>query len=277
MTYDLAEEAAHFMLDKFGSKPDAALVLGSGLSEVASILDGAISIGFSEIPHFPVPAVEGHGGHAVMGSVGTAQVLILCGRVHLYEGHPVGTVVLPVRALRQMGIGELLLTNAAGAIGPDFEAGDLMRISDHINLTAVNPLTGRNEDRWGPRFPDQSQVYDASLGRRLAAAAERTGMVLPEGVYAGVAGPTYETPAEIRFLRTIGADAVGMSTVHEAIVANHMGMRVAALSVLTNKAAGLSEYAIRHDEVLEGGRTARTAMKRIFEEYFQAPEGGSPP
>ncbi len=277
MTYDLADEAAEFMLDKFGSKPDAALVLGSGLSEVASILAGPTSIGFSEIPHFPVPRVEGHGGRAVMGRVGAARVLILCGRIHLYEGHPVGTVVFPVRALRQMGIEELLLTNAAGAIRPDFEAGDLMRISDHINLTAVNPLTGRNEDRWGPRFPDQSQVYDASLGKRLEGAGERSGMSLSEGVYAGVAGPTYETPAEIRFLRTIGADAVGMSTVNEAIVANHMGMRVAALSVLTNKAAGLSRRAVRHEEVLERGRAARAALMQLFEGYFQFPEGNSPP
>ena len=267
--FERAEEAGQFLLDKYGRAPEAAITLGSGLSGLDHILADPVSIAYGDIPHFPVPVVDGHAGLAVAGTLGSRAILFLCGRSHIYEGQPADAVVFPVRVLGCMGVEELILTNAAGAIHQDFAAGDLMRISDHINLTGLNPLAGPNEDRWGSRFPDQSHVYDVLLGERLSDAAQKAGITLREGVYAGVAGPTYETPAEVRFLRSIGADAVGMSTVAEAIVANHMGMRTTALSVITNKASGLSDAALSHEEVLAVGKRARASLEAILKHYFE--------
>ena len=218
--------------------PQCGIVLGSGLGGLADEIDPDAVVPYRAIPHFPAPTAAGHAGDLVLGRLEGRPVAALRGRVHLYEGYTPQQVVFPVRLLAALGAPVLILSNAAGGLNPAFRAGDLMVLTDHINFTGTNPLVGPNDDRLGPRFPDMSAVYDPSL-RGLAEAAGRAGQVpLRAGVYAGVLGPSYETPAEIRMLRTLGADAVGMSTVLEAIAARHAGMRVLGIAVITNAAAG---------------------------------------
>jgi purine-nucleoside phosphorylase len=233
--------------------PRAGVVLGSGLGIFAERLENPVVIRYQEIPEFPVSQVAGHAGRMVVGELaapsGRIPVAAMQGRVHAYEGWAADEVAFGVRVLGRLGAGSIWITNAAGGVNPDLAPGDVVRITDHLNLTGLNPLTGPNDDAFGPRFPDMSQAYDPGLARILDEEAARLGLVLKAGVYAGVAGPSYETPAEVRMLRTLGADLVGMSTVHEVVVARHMGLSVAALSLVANRAAGLSGAPLSHGEV----------------------------
>lgn len=228
------------------------MVLGSGLKSFGDVLEDRTVVACADLPHWPVPHVEGHGGEVVVGTVAGLRVVCATGRVHRYEGWSVGDVVRGVRALRLAGVPDFLLTNAAGGIRESFVAGDLMQIDDHLNLTGANPLTGPHVPAFGPRFVDQTAVYHRGLTARLRALDPS----LHRGVYVGLLGPTYETPAEVRMLRALGADAVGMSTVPEAIAAHAMGGRVIGLSLISNQAAGVSPVPLSHGEVVEAGRNA---------------------
>ena len=231
-----------------------SVVLGSGLGALADRLEGARAIGFGELPGFPPATVQGHKGRVVYGELAGVPVLALQGRLHGYEGHDAATVAFPVRVFGALGVRALVVTNAAGGANPSFHPGDLMRITDHINFTGRSPLTGANEDDFGPRFPDLTRVYDPRLATALEAAAKSLGQTLRAGVYLQFTGPSYETPAEIRMARTLGADAVGMSTVPEVIVAAHLGLPVAGISCITNLAAGIGQHALSHQEVMEVAR-----------------------
>ena len=272
MKFEFVEQARSYLLEKIGAEPEIAIVMGSGLSAVDEILSGPQRTHYVSIPHFPVPKVAGHRGQVVYGKVGGRQVVVFEGRVHYYEGNTMAEVTFCTRVIGRLGTKTLILTNASGAISPNFARGDLMIISDHINLLGANPLTGPNEDRWGPRFVDMTEVYDAELRQKLKAAGEYCGIHLCEGVYAAMPGPSYETPAEIRYLRTIGADAVGMSTVPEAIVGKHMGMRVAGLSMLANVAAGLLGKPIDHSEVLETATHMNADLGILLQRFFETYE-----
>jgi purine-nucleoside phosphorylase len=239
------------------------LVLGSGLKDFAAQVTDATTVPFADIPHWPVPRVEGHGGALVTGHVGGLPVACLAGRVHLYEGWQAREVVRAVRTLRHLGVPRFLLTNAAGGIADDLSAGDLMALSDHLNLTGTSPLVGEADQAFGPRFPDQSRVYEPRLRDLLCTCGER---VRP-GVYAGLLGPSYETPAEVRMLRTLGADAVGMSTVHEAIALNAMGAEIAGLSLITNLAAGIADAPLSHAEVVTAGAAAQAALTDLVRTF----------
>jgi purine-nucleoside phosphorylase len=269
--FELVEQAKNYLLDKIGATPECAVIMGSGLSAIDEILSGQQRIHYVSIPHFPIPKVEGHRGQAVFGKAGKRHVIVFEGRVHYYEGNTMAEVTFCTRVIGHLGTRHLILTNASGAVNPDFARGDLMLITDHINLIGANPLSGPNESRWGPRFLDQTEVYDSHLRKTFRTAGNDCGIRLREGVYVAMPGPTYETPAETRYLRTIGADAVGMSTVPEAIVAKHMGMKVAGLSLLVNAAADVSGKPIDHSEVL-GTATEMNAdlgvlLQRFFDTY----------
>ncbi len=231
-----------------------AVVLGSGLGAFADALADARAIAFEELPGFPRTTVQGHKGRLVYGTLAHAPVLALQGRLHMYEGHDAATVAFPARVVGVLGARALIVTNAAGGCNPSFAPGDLMRITDHLNLTGKNPLSGPNEDRLGPRFPDLTHAYDPRLATALEEAARAAGQTLRAGVYAQLNGPSYETPAEIRMIRTLGGDAVGMSTVPEVIVAAHMGVPLAGISCITNHAAGISQHPLTHQEVVEVAR-----------------------
>ena len=232
--------------------PSVGLVLGSGLGSFADNLANRLSIPYAEIPNFPVSTgVVGHAGELVLGQVGQTPVAVLSGRVHFYEGRPMAETVFPARVLARLGAKAVVLTNAAGGLRLTFKPGDLMLLSDHINGFGTNPLIGPNEEALGPRFPDMSSVYDPALRRIAKAAARQLRIPLKEGVYVGLHGPSYETPAEIRTLRRLGADAVGMSTVPEAIALRHAGVRVLGISTITNMAAGILKKPLNHAEVLE--------------------------
>jgi purine-nucleoside phosphorylase len=244
-----------------------AVVLGSAQSALAEAVEEARAIEYSQIPGWPVPRVAGHAGRLLVGRLAGRPVTMLCGRVHLYEGWPPREVVFGVRVLAGLGLKTLVLTNAAGGIHPEYRRGLLVLITDHINLQGSNPLAGPNDDSAGPRFPDMSNAYDPVLRRRAQAAAARLGIGLGEGVYAALLGPSFETPAEIRYLRAIGADLAGMSTVPEVIAARHMGVRVLAISTVTNLAAGLQPE-LSHAEVVETGRAAAGALARLLMELM---------
>jgi len=242
---------ADFLRGKRGVPAAVGLVLGSGLGAFASRLKNRIAIPYEEIPHFPVPSgVVGHAGELVLGDVGKTPVVVLSGRVHYYEGRPMTDVVYPARVLARLGVGAVVLTNAAGGVRKTFKPGDLMLMTDHINAFGTNPLIGANEDALGARFPDMSRVYDPALRKLAKETARSLKIPLREGVYLGNSGPSYETPAEIRAYRAIGADAVGMSTVPEAIALNHAGVRVIGISTITNMAAGILPKPLDHSEVL---------------------------
>ncbi|HEU5233865.1 MAG TPA: purine-nucleoside phosphorylase [Terriglobales bacterium] len=262
--WTLAGEAANYIRSKTSLQPKLALVLGSGLGAFADELEARTVFPYASIPHFPVSAAEGHAGNLVIGSVDKTPVAVMQGRVHYYEGHSMLRVTFPMRVFCRMGIKGVLLTNAAGGIGAQLTPGSLVVLSDHINLQGTNALIGPNEERFGPRFPDMTEAYAKDW--RVAALEEgRTqGLNIFEGVYAAVPGPSYETPAEIRFLRTIGADVVGMSTVAEVIVARHCGMKVLAISVVTNMAAGILNQPINHAEVLAIGVRVRGEFSRLL-------------
>ncbi len=260
---ELIDDAAAFLRSRIPSVPDAAMVLGSGMGQLSDELADPLAIPFAEVPHWPVPAVPGHSAEVVVGRIGSRSVATLTGRVHLYEGWQPGQVVRAVRSLCRLGVKTFLLTNAAGGIAELLRPGDLMVVSDHLNLTGASPLVGGEDSTVGPRFPDQSRVYDPGLRQVLAGIDGE----LTEGVYAGMLGPSYETPAEVRMLRTLGASAVGMSTVHEAMALNAMGASVAAISVISNFAAGVGERTLAHDEVLEASRRAAGRLARIVRDF----------
>ncbi|MFI5114653.1 MAG: purine-nucleoside phosphorylase [Terriglobales bacterium] len=257
MTPDLfarADSAAAFILSQTELRPRIGLVLGSGLGSFADDLAEAVRIPYAQIPSFPRATAIGHAGQLVIGNSGDVPVAVMQGRVHLYEGYSAAEVAFPTRVLGRMGIGALILTNAAGGINLEYGQGALVILRDHINLQSQNPLAGANDERFGPRFPDMTYTY-AKRYREIALEEAKKLKIPPrEGVYAALLGPSYETPAEIRYLRTIGADLVGMSTVPEAIAARHMGINVLAISCVTNMAAGILDQPLDHEEVLEAGR-----------------------
>jgi purine-nucleoside phosphorylase len=263
--YDDVNEAADAIRSRVSDRPTIGIVLGSGLGDFAGSLGDAVAMPYGNLPHWPASRVVGHEGRLVVGKVAGRTVAALAGRSHLYEGHDVRTVSFAVRVLGLLGVKTLILTNAAGGVNTDFKQGALMVIDDHINLMGVNPLVGENDDRFGARFPDMTEVYSA----RLRAIADRAGaaidLVLPHGIYVALLGPSYETPAEIRYLRTIGADAVGMSTVPEALVARHMKMEVLGISCITNMAAGVLPEPLDHADVMETARRIRGQFIALLE------------
>jgi purine-nucleoside phosphorylase len=250
-TYTLAESASAFLLAKTGLRPKVGVVLGSGLGAFADELSDALRVPYSRIPSFPRSTAIGHAGQMVIGKAGDIPVAAMQGRVHLYEGYSAEQVAFPVRVLGRMGIRALIITNAAGGINTKYEQGTLVVISDHINLQGQNPLVGENDERFGPRFPDMTQAYWKPYREMALRAARKLGKTVHEGVYAGLLGPSYETPAEIRYLRTIGADLVGMSTIAEVIAARQMGIKVLGISCVTNMAAGILDQPLDHQEVLD--------------------------
>ncbi|MGC2526595.1 MAG: purine-nucleoside phosphorylase [Candidatus Acidiferrum sp.] len=256
--FDRAEAAANFIFSKTDLRPQIALVLGSGLGAFADEFAGATNIPYAEIPHFPKSTAIGHAGQLVLGNVGEIPVAGMQGRVHLYEGYSAKDVAFPIRVFARMGVKAVILTNAAGGIKREFTQGELVVIKDHINLQSANPLIGPNDDRFGPRFPDMTVAYDRRFREIAVGAGNRNHIGLYEGVYAALPGPSYETPAEIRYLRAIGADLVGMSTVPEVIAARHSGIRVLGVSCVTNAAAGILDQPLDHKEVLETGERVRS-------------------
>ena len=262
--YERAEHAARTIRARWSEDARTAVVLGSGLGAFADELEDAVSIPFEEIPGFAQTTVEGHAGRLVGGKIGGVPILVMQGRFHFYEGYSFEEATFPVRTLGVLGVRSLILTNAAGGINPALTQGALMVIGDHLNLMGANPLRGPNDDRFGPRFPDMSEVYDREHQELVVEEARGMGLQLKRGVYAALPGPSYETPAEIRMLRTLGADAVGMSTVPEAIIARHMGMRVLGISCITNMAAGILDQPINHAEVLETGERVRADFTELL-------------
>jgi len=252
-----AEAAAQFLLLQTTLCPTIGLVLGSGLGGFADELSEATRIPYANIPYFPRSTAVGHPGQLVIGNVGDISVAAMQGRVHQYEGYSPSEVAFPIRVFGRLGIRALILTNAAGGINLEYKQGALVVITDHINLQGANPLVGPNDDRLGPRFPDMTQAYCKPYREITIQAASRLGKTVHQGVYAGVLGPSYETPAEIRYLRTIGADLVGMSTIPEVIVARHMGLKVLAISCVTNMAAGISDEVLNHEDVLATGERVK--------------------
>ena len=252
-----ASQAAKFILSKTKLRPKIGLVLGSGLGAFADDLASAAKIDYKRIPHFPRSTAIGHAGRLVIGKAGAIAVAAMQGRVHFYEGYSLEEVVFPIRVFARMGIKSVILTNAAGGINRNFNQGALVVIRDHINLQGSNPLIGANDERFGPRFPDMSQAYSRTFREIALDEGGSLGMVIHEGVYAALTGPSYETPAEIRALAAIGADLVGMSTVPEVIVARHMGLEVLGISCVTNMAAGILDQPLNHKEVLETGERVK--------------------
>ena len=277
MSYEKAVEAAEFIRSKYPHKIDAAVVLGSGLGAFADELENAVSIPYEVIPHFAKATVEGHSGRLVLGEIGERHIAVQAGRFHYYEGYDMEQVTFPVRAFGLLGIENLILTNAAGSLDTDMPQGSLMLITDHLNLMGTNPLLGKNDVRFGPRFPDMTETYDSEFQRIASEEAseiaherfekgldDRATVFLHRGVYCALSGPTYETPAEIHMYRLLGADAVGMSTVPEAIVARHQGMRILGISCITNLGAGMIEGSIDHGEVMKTGARVAEIFKDLL-------------
>jgi purine-nucleoside phosphorylase len=259
-----ADAAAQFLLSQAHVSPKIGLVLGSGLGAFADQLSDAVRTPYAQIPGFPRSTAIGHAGQMVIGKAGDVPVAVMQGRVHLYEGYSVQEVAFPTRVFGRMGIGAVVITNAAGGINLKYQQGALVTIADHINLQGHNPLVGPNDERFGVRFPDMSQAYYRPYAKAAREEASKLGVALEEGIYAGLLGPSYETPAEIRYLRTIGADLVGMSTVAEVIAARHMGIKVLAISCVTNMAAGILDQVLSHQEVMETGEKVRTQFEALL-------------
>ncbi|TXC93360.1 purine-nucleoside phosphorylase [Metabacillus litoralis] len=251
MNYEKIKEAAHYLKRQYQEIPKIGLILGSGLGVLADEIENPVKIPYSEIPNFPVSTVEGHAGQLVFGTLKGAQVVAMQGRFHFYEGYSMDKVTAPVRVMKEIGVETLIVTNAAGGINESFEAGDLMLITDHINNMGTNPLIGPNDSEIGVRFPDMSESYDKKFRQLAKDVATKLNIKLQEGVYVGNTGPSYETPSEIRMLRVMGGDAVGMSTVPEVIVAKHAGLGVLGISCISNMAAGILDQPLSHDEVIE--------------------------
>jgi purine-nucleoside phosphorylase len=263
--YDQVSEAAQAIRATVSEIPAIGVVLGSGLGDFANSLADGVTIPYGDLPHWPKSNVIGHDGKLVVGKSRGRTIAALAGRVHLYEGHDTRTVTFPIRVLGLLGVKTLVLTNAAGGVNTSFSQGALMVIDDHINLMGANPLAGPNEDRFGPRFPDMTEVYSSRLRGIADRAGKAINLQLPHGIYVGLLGPSYETPAEIRYLRTIGADAVGMSTVPEALAARHMGIDVLGISCITNMAAGVLPQPLDHADVMETARRIRGQFIALLE------------
>jgi purine-nucleoside phosphorylase len=264
-SYEQVEETASHIRSRCGAPPQVAVVLGSGLGDFADRLLDTNATLYADLSHWPASTVIGHSGRLVIGSLGMTRVAALAGRAHFYEGHDLSTIVFAVRVMGRLGVKQVILTNAAGGINTGFAQGALMIIDDHINLLGSNPLIGPNDDRFGARFPDMSAVYSSRLRRIADDAAAAAGVPVTHGIYVATHGPSYETPAEIRFFRSIGADAVGMSTVPEAIAARHMGLEVLGISCITNMAAGVLPGVLNHDEVMETARRVRGSFIALLE------------
>ena len=261
--------AASVLAERAGAPPRVGVVLGSGLGAVADAVEDRVVVGYEELPGFPKPTVAGHAGQAILGQIAGVPVTVLQGRAHVYEGGDLDALRVPVRALRAAGAEILVLTNAAGSLRRDVGPGSLMAITDHINLSGVNVLTGPNDPELGPRFPSLRDAYDPALRLELQFAAQELEIALSEGVYLAVSGPTFETPAEIRAFGVLGADAVGMSTVHETLVARHCGLRVAAVSVITNFAEGLSDEPLSHEQTLRDAERAAGDLSRLLLRFLE--------
>lgn len=269
--FDRLQQAVTFIQQRGGkAAPRVGIILGSGLGSFADDFQDRVVIPYSEIPNFPSSSVPGHAGRLVLGTLGGEPVVAMQGRVHYYEGYEPWQVAFPARVLCLLGIKTLVVTNAAGTVNMSFRPGNLMAISDHLNLAGWNALRGHNDDRLGPRFPDMSTAYHPALLELLASIAKRQGVDLKRGVYAILSGPSYETPAEIRALRTLGADAVGMSTVPEVVAASHMGVKVAGISCITNLAAGIGDKPLSHEEVAETANQVREVFARLLAEFLPA-------
>jgi purine-nucleoside phosphorylase len=262
MLRHIREASAHIG-ERIASAPEIGLILGSGLGVLADRIERPVIIPYAEIPHFPLSTVEGHAGELVVGQIAGRNVVAMKGRFHMYEGYDAREVAFPVRVMKQLGVKMLLVTNAAGGINTEYRPGDLMLIKDHLNLMFQNPLIGPNEEELGVRFPDMSEAYSERLRRIARRVAAAHGLILREGVYAGVLGPTYETPAEVRMLRALGGDAAGMSTVPEVIAARHAGMEVLGISCITNMAAGIADRPLSHAEVKETAERVKDSFLAV--------------
>ncbi|MGI5864334.1 MAG: purine-nucleoside phosphorylase [Myxococcales bacterium] len=268
--YDQIQKAVEVIRARTELAPKVGVILGSGLGGFADSLTAKTIVPYGELPGFPTSSVPGHAGRLVVGMLDGAPIVAMQGRVHMYEGYSPSQVAFPARVLCALGIESLVVTNAAGGIRADLEPGDLMMITDHINLSGANPLVGPNDERLGPRFPDMSAAYDPQLCALLRKTAEKLGIPLKDGVYVWLSGPSYETPAEIRMLRTLGVDAVGMSTVPEVIVASHMRVRVAGISCITNFAAGIGKEPLSHEEVAETAGRVRDRFAGLLASFLPA-------
>lgn len=262
------QETIRFIKNQCSLNPSVGIILGSGLGAFASEIRIEKEIAYSDIPHFKTPKVDGHRGKMIFGWVDKTPVVCLQGRIHYYEGYSMNEVVYPMRTLAKMGVKTVFITNAAGGLDSKMNPGDFMIIEDHINLMGTNPLLGPNQEDWGPRFPDISEAYSIKLRERLEGILKKNQVTYHKGVYCGMSGPTYETPAEVRFLKVIGGSSVGMSTVPEVIVANHMGVKVCAISCITNKAAGLSSQKLSHEEVTATGRRVEKQFSGFVREFI---------
>jgi purine-nucleoside phosphorylase len=283
MSYELAAEAAEFIKSRYAKSPKTAVVLGSGLGAFADELENAVKIPYPEIPNFATSTVEGHAGQLVLGEIDGTPIAVQQGRFHFYEGYDMEQVTFPMRTFGLTGIENVILTNAAGSLSTEMGPGSLMLISDHLNCMGENPLRGSNDTRFGPRFPDMTSAYDPEFQEIVVTAADEIAKerfengvdndhtdFLHRGIYCGLSGPTYETPAEVRMYRLLGADAVGMSTVPEAIVARHQGMRVVGISCITNFAAGMTDESINHAEVMETGARVAEVFKELLRRVVSA-------
>lgn len=268
--YERAEHATRIIRARITVEPRVAVVLGSGLGGFADEFEDAVSIPYQEIPGFKQSTAQGHAGQLVIGNVDSVPILAMQGRVHYYEGYTLEEVTFPIRVFKLLGIKTLILTNAAGGINVELQQGALMVLSDHLNLMGANPLRGPNDERFGSRFPDMSAVYSPELQELVVEEARAIGVEVRRGIYGGLSGPSYETPAEIVMLRNLGADAVGMSTVPEAIVARHMGLEVLGISCITNMAAGLSDEPINHEEVMATGDRVRETFTALLRRIVSA-------
>ncbi|MEH7124378.1 purine-nucleoside phosphorylase [Bacillus sp. JJ1532] len=266
MDYQKIQQAAQFLKGKYKQQPLIGLILGSGLGVLGDEVEDALKIPYNEIPNFPVSTVEGHAGNLVFGLLNGVPVAVMQGRFHYYEGYSFDKVTFPVRVMKELGIKQLIVTNAAGGVNETYSPGDLMLISDHINNMGNNPLIGPNDSQMGVRFPDMSEAYSKELRMLARKMAEKLNLSIQEGVYVGNTGPTYETPAEVRMLRTMGGDAVGMSTVPEVIVARHAGLKVLGISCISNMAAGILDQPLNHEEVIETTEKVKTHFLQYVKE-----------
>lgn len=264
MDCNYVQEAAEYVRARIGETPRIGLILGSGLGGIAEVIEDKHVIPYGEIPHFVCSTAPGHKGQFVAGRFGGKPVICMQGRLHFYEGHALSDIIFPVRVMKQLGVTSLIVTNAAGGINTSFQVGDLMLIEDHINFMGTNPLIGPNDASFGPRFCDMTYTYTPALRQAAQEAAQTLGLTLQKGVYLGCTGPSYETPAEIRAFRTLGADAVGMSTVPEVIAASHCGLQVLAFSLITNMAAGILDQPLTEEEVIDIGNRRGSDLQRLI-------------
>ncbi len=267
--YNQMCEAAEFVKSKYAKTPEIGIILGSGLGDFANTIENRTVIDYADIPHFKSVKIKGHAGKLVLAEISGRSIAILQGRFHYYEGHDIRDTVFPVRLLGKLGIKKLIITNAAGGLNPDFTPGNLMIIRDHINMMGSNPLVGENDDRIGTRFPDMSHVYSKSMAAITEKHMEALNIPVKKGVYLALSGPSYETPAEIKMLSILGADAVGMSTVPEAIAARHMGIEIAGISCITNLAAGISKTELDHKEVTETANRVKADFIKLLDNILQ--------